>query len=299
MPYRFKRKEEVPKSIVRIVSEQTGRAAEALGRASVDDIHEAVHDARKRFKKTRSVLRLMRGELGDDIYRRENDWFRYAGRRLAGARDAEAMIETYDKLAERYPLVTDCAPLTRLREALVRRRERIVEERQDLTDIARDLAARLEEVPDRTENWPLKTDGFDAFAPGLERMYRRGRKAFHKACRDPGDERFHDWRKRVKDSWYHARLLRRTWPAVLEAQVDELKRLSDLLGDDHDLAVLRATLLEEKDYLGAGSPILACLAAQRQQELRDEVRELGHRLYAAKPDCEIRDLRGYWQAWKS
>lgn len=298
MPYRFKRKEDLPASVVRIVTEQTGRAAEELGDAGGGDIHEAVHDARKRFKKTRSLLRLIRSELGDAVYRRENDWFRSAAHRLAGARDAEAMIETYDQLAERYPELGDCGPLTRLRDALIRRRERIVAGQQDLSGTARELAAQLQAVPERLEHWRLDRNGFGAIAPGLERSYRRGRKALHKAYRKRTDEAFHEWRKRVKDYWYHSRLLRRTWPALLETRVDELKRLSDLLGDDHDLAVLRATLHQERDELGGGAPLLACLAAQRQQELRAEARDLGSRLYAAQPECEVSDLKGLWRAWK-
>ena len=32
------------------------------------------------------------------------------------------------------------------------------------------------------------------------------------ARKRPGDRQFHDWRKRVKDHWYHCRLLKYLWP---------------------------------------------------------------------------------------
>ena len=52
----------------------------------------------------------------------------------------------------------------------------------------------------------------------------------------------HDWRKRVKDLWYHERLLAPTCGPTVRGHAKELDRLSDLLGDDHDLALLRHEL---------------------------------------------------------
>ena len=42
----------------------------------------------------------------------------------------------------------------------------------------------------------------------------------------------------MKDLWYQERLLEDTWPGVMKAQAKEAKKLSKLLGEDHDLAVL-------------------------------------------------------------
>jgi hypothetical protein len=50
--------------------------------------------------------------------------------------------------------------------------------------------------------------------------------------------------------------------------VAELKRLSDLLGDDHDLAVMRSLLVHEQANLGDTTSLLSGLLRQRQQELR-------------------------------
>ena len=46
----------------------------------------------------------------------------------------------------------------------------------------------------------------------------------------------------MKDLWYQQRLLEETWPGVMKAQAKEAKKLSKLLGEDHDLAVLAETL---------------------------------------------------------
>jgi len=51
----------------------------------------------------------------------------------------------------------------------------------------------------------LKAGGWSAVAPGVECSYRSGRKALVTIRRDPADESFHEWRKRVKDLWYQVR----------------------------------------------------------------------------------------------
>ena len=110
---------------------------------------------------------------------------------------------------------------------------------------------------------------------------------------DPSAEAVHDWRKRVKDLWYHLRLLREIWPAALKGAADEAHRLSDLLGDHHDLSVLideiRAEAPDDPD-LGT----LAALAERRQGELLDEALPSGERLYAEKPRQFSGRLAFYW-----
>lgn len=118
------------------------------------------------------------------------------------------------------------------------------------------------------------------------------------AYRAPSDGRFHKWCKRVKDYWYHCRLLRRCWPASMDSRIAELKRRADLLGDDHDLAVLQQTLDSAGDELVGDARRLSCLAAQRQEELRTQARELGHRVYDAPPSAFADEIANHWESWK-
>jgi len=297
MPYRFKRKETVPEGLRRIVVEQSEKAAGELSGEN-PDIDEGVHNARKSFKKIRSLLRLVRSDLGKRRYKQENQWFRDAKNRLSSVRDAEAMIETFDSLAVRYPSVAECPSLSSLRDALEKRRDEVAEQAVDLEQVAGSLAEELHGVEGRTRSWDLSHNGFAAIRPGLERYYGEGRKAMDKAYSKPSDERFHEWRKRVKDHWYHCRLLRNIWPEGMSARIDELKRLSDLLGDDHDLAVLGGILAKEGGDLSGDTETMRCLAERRQGELRAEAGVLGERLYAQSPDCLADEFAGYWRIWK-
>jgi len=138
----------------------------------------------------------------------------------------------------------------------------------------------LDGVLGRIDDWPLHCD-WPKLGRGLSRAYRQGREAFVEADVDPTTERLHDWRKRVKDLWYQQRLLSEAWPEVFAVQAEEAHRLSELLGDDHDLGVLADRLTAERDaaILERDAAILELVGDFRAELLRD-ARRLGRRIYA-------------------
>ena len=209
------------------------------------------------------------------------------------------MVETYDKLAKRYPEQFEEAALAPLRRALVERRERSAGPEQNLSGEAREIAEALELRLSRVKEWDLSgKQRCKKLSRGVEQSYSRGRKAFRRAMASMDDEHFHEWRKRVKDFWYQTRLLSRVWPEMMDARARQLKWLSELLGDDHDLSMLRETLDREGETLGSGAARLSGLALQRQRELRRESEILGRRLYAMQPSCTADQLAALWKAWK-
>lgn len=298
MAYRFEHDESIPRSVRRIIREQAKRAISEL-RPDHPDRHTGIHSARKSFKRSRSLLRLMKDDLGKRVYKQENRMFREAGLRLSEIRDAEAMIESYDHLAERYPEIMESKALRDFREKLVERRRRIARQEHGLEKSAADISCELRETLQRIDAWPLKRKSFSTVASGFKRSYRRGRKAFRYACSNESEEAFHEWRKRIKDYWYYCRLLQSCWPEFMDARSTELKVLEDLLGQDHDLAELQRILAGEADQPGNAASLLVCYTRERQTELRREARELGTRLYAGKPGVLVKAIRKHWKRWKS
>ena len=98
MAYRLEAGESVSKGIKRIATEQITKAIADLSAADETSIDVSVHQARKRLKKTRAVVRLVRDRIGKDLYKQENARYRDIGRKLANLRDARVKIVTLDKL---------------------------------------------------------------------------------------------------------------------------------------------------------------------------------------------------------
>ena len=154
----------------------------------------------------------------------------------------------------------------------------------------------IEAGRDGVEDWGI-SNSWKAIGPGCERTYRRGRRQMRIARKAGGEEAWHEWRKRAKDLWYAHLLLAGAWPGPLEAAAAEAHRLSEALGDHHDLALLRADLHQRR--LGeAETRALEAAIDRRQGELAAEALDLGARLYAERPQDFSRRQRRYWEAWR-
>lgn len=297
MAYRLKRGEPVPEGIRRIVQEEIDWASEQLSSGKKRD--EAVHESRKSLKKIRGALRLVEPELGR-VYRTENGRMRDLGRRLSEIRDATAILEVFDGLLEKYKGALQRDAFLSIRRGL-ETRKRETEQALHIDKVVERALTTLRSLGKRAKNWPLKNDGFQAIAPGLENRYRRGRSSMGIARNDATPENYHEWRKRVKDHWYHVRLLESLWTDVMQAHESSLKNLETWLGDDHNLVVLRSKLEENPGQYGEEKDVqlFLALADQHQRELRQNAMSLGQRVYEQKPRQLTRDWSKLWDAWQA
>lgn len=294
--FRLHAREPVPDGVRRVAREQLEGAASGLREAPPDALGDAVHDARKRIKRVRAVLRLSRDALGDDAYAARNAHLRATAARLSGARDARVLVETLDALVERFAAELPGGATATLRERLVHRRDAAEE------DVAADggrlteAAAALAEAAARTAEWRLARDGFAALEPGLRRIYRRGRRRLRAAREEPSAERLHDSRKRVKDLWHAAQLLEPADPERMRELAGRAHDLSDTIGDHHDLSVLRDHVELHPGHVPDGTARAALLAVidRRRDELSEQALELGARLYEQRPKRFVRAVRRAW-----
>lgn len=294
--YRLETEERPGEGLRRIALGRAEKALEELRRAGREaDPSDPIHEARKDLKKLRAVVRLVRDELGDDLYREENHRYRDAGRRLSSARDAEVKLETLDALGGRLGGELAAGAVGEWREALERERQVAIEAVRDGERAS--LKEAIEAGRERIRDWPLSTDSWALVDAGLTGAYRRGRRAMRRTAADPSAENVHEWRKRTKDLRYQLRLLCNAWPQLLEAAEEQSHELSDLLGEHHDLAVLREDLARRE--LGAADRMgLEGAIVGRQGELAGRAVDLGRRLYAEKPKAFRRRIRAYWRAWR-
>ena len=295
MEYTIQPDEPVSSEVKRIIDGKVGTAIEHVDDEEMGR-HETVHEVRKRCKEVRAALRLVRGVL--PTYSEENAHYRDAARRISDIRDAAALVETFDDhvtpaVESRGALDEDT--MADVRAALVDRRETLAAE-QDLdarmVNVREDLVGGRERVADL----PVATEGFDAVAGGLRKSYKRARNRMAEAYEDPDTERFHEWRKRVKYHRYHSRLLRSIWVGPMKARRSELKTLSDLIGDEHDLAVFLETMDEEQLFAPDTRETLREVITGRRSELRRRGRPIGERLFAEEPDRVVERMGSYWRA---
>ena len=299
MAYHLKAGETIPEGIKRIASEELEAAADLLSRTNPRNRDHAIHEARKNIKKTRAVLKLVRREL-DAIYKKENRRLREVGRTLSQYRDAQAMIEIFDSLTRHYKNDLGTRTLGSIRQAL-QKRKREGERAGGIDRTLKSMAAALHTAATGVKNWPLKKDGFAAIAPGVTETYRQGRQAMEVARKSERPKDCHQWRKRVKDHWYHIRLLESLWTELMASYEKSLKNLETRLGDHHNLEVLHQALKATPDFYGSREDVDLSrdLIAKYQKELLKNALSLGERVYAEKPRQFRKRMKGLWDAWQS
>jgi CYTH domain-containing protein/CHAD domain-containing protein len=294
--YRLLADEDAAAGVRRVIASRLEKAAERLREPLDGDARaEAIHGARKDLKKARAALRLVREEVGEETFERENHALRDAARMLSASRDAEVKLETLAALVEGGAGDVPPGPAALWHDALSADRDRTVEGEGDQIDAA---VAAIDAVAERAPEWPLRHTGWKLLSPGLDTAYTEGREAFEALPARPSFEAVHDLRKRGKDLWYQLRLLRDAWPAVLEPTAEEIHEFTDLLGDHHDLAVLAEDLEGREEIGGVHKNVLRELIAAEQHALLIDALSLGERVYAEKPGPFGRRLRAYWRAWR-
>jgi CHAD domain-containing protein len=290
------RSESAIRSARHIACRQIAKAIEALASGAPSD--ESVHDARKELKRARATLRLLRDAIGDRAYRRENEALRDAARPLSVIRDSKVLLDTLNRLAERFRATEDLPPTEELRSVL--RRQRAATRRAAFEGPRPFSAPRaaLQEVVSRAERWRTGSGGWKVLGAGLRRVYGKGRKALVAAQADRTSAKLHEWRKQTKYLWHQLQLLEPLWPGMIGELADQTHRLADYLGDDHDLSVLRQKVIEIGGVDQSERRALIRMIDVYRTELRDKAMVLGRRLFEETPADFAARFGRYWRDWR-
>jgi CHAD domain-containing protein len=253
---------------------------------------EAIHSARKHFKKLRGLLRLVRRSA--EHFEEEDAAVREIARGLSAARDANVLIETFDSLIDETHPNYDA--LRKVREILVADHERWQAETDESVTAA---VKKIQAMRDRAERWSLERKGFRALRGGLKTTYAAAQDGMDRARRRRTAEAFHEWRKAVKYHGYHIALLREAAPEILKPVGNLWEQFGERLGDHHNLAVLKAKL-EERPETGRDNAQLHGLREaidERLQSLETEAFVIGRQLLAEHPKAMAQRFDSYWAGW--
>ena len=257
-----------------------------------NDRAEDVHAVRTSIKRLRAILRLVRPAIGRTFFERENAHLRKAARRLAFTRDTDVARQTLVELSDeigRDMLTTTVSGF-----------EKQATPPADIDNTMSDVALDLEQIGRSIARLRLPGDDWQVIEPGLLAVYRQGRKRMNSAFAAGDDEAFHQWRIFVKHLYYELEFLESVSPKRLGKMIARLKKLQDMIGADHDVAVLKSLLQKTPDRFGGAeivARVVACLAA-KSRKLRRASKPLGTAIFCKKPRCFARKLSRRWNDWR-
>jgi hypothetical protein len=245
----------------RVMREQAEKLIDECETAGEDPAAFA-HKARVRAKKIRAALRLSAPLLGKKAYAKENRKWRDAARELSGIRDMSARIESLEALTPFLTARIGTAMTRKLTERFKReRREADADADKAILAFCRRIARRRKTLtPD------LDPGAREDMAEALVSTYRQARRAMKIAAKKHDPLKLHEWRKQTKYHALQARLMRLTFPETLEDRTSAARKLSDILGDVHDIEVV---LEGAKDWAEAPEGFKPALKERRKQLIDD------------------------------
>ncbi len=308
--FELRPRESLAEGLKRITVDQLQWAAAVFYDESID-VGDAVHESRKAMKKVRSLLRMVRPELGKRVYAFENKTLRDAARRLSPMRGARVAVRTVRSMRDRFEGSLREGSFLEMEHRLEERERRVTERAIHQERAVEIVVSTLHRARNRYSAWPTEPgeatayrsravigSDFKAIGPGIAATYSRGQTEMSIAYRKGDARQFHGWRKRAKYLRHQMEVLVPIWPEVMGGLVASLDRLSEILGEEHDLAELLGLLMVRPEVCSdpVERSLFAALAQHRRSELQAAARVLGNRVYAEPAPAFRKRLGAYWSS---
>jgi CHAD domain-containing protein len=299
MSFELRADEGLRSGIHRVAKSEIEKVREYVGGRSKGSRDVMVHEARKSLKRLRAMLRLVRPAIARKVYRRENIALRDAARPLSEVRDAKILVETLDKVVKTNGSAPQRQPFAAVRGELVRHQHGVREKVLDQDEAFTIVDAAMKDALERLDDWVDVHDGWSSIGEGVQRVYRRGRRALAVASEKATVEHLHEWRKQVKYLRHQLELLRPMKASVLGPLAGRAEELGDVLGDDHDLAMLRREVAGDPERFGGKEVVEPLLDRidRRRERLEREAVSLGKRIFRRAPRDFGERLHACWKTW--
>ena len=226
--------------LIKAVSRQAEKAGYFCSAGNMP-ANQKVHELRRAFKRLRALLRFfytipdsLAWQLATDI--------RSFGKLLAPLRESAVNFDLFERDIATNMLLPE-KKIRSVKEQLADRNKWLIERgfhKNNLDNTIRTffegfdkiLTLNTAEVPSRLQIFHETITTYDV-SYNLYRMLPE----------EPHPEEWHELRKKLKRLWYQLDFIRFLHPRYLKLKTDQLNKITDQLGDDHDLHVFIEDLM--------------------------------------------------------
>lgn len=278
MKYELRPDQSLGENLRRIFRQQINGAL-ALAQGEKEPGDTLVHDVRKQLKKARSVLQLVRKEIGNGGFRGQDRRLRDVGRLMTESRDAEVRLQTMRQFEE----VTHhhYRSYQKIEKLLAAELENFL---AAFGGWEKEAIPLLERADQLGKKWPRSGYREQELRRAVRRTYKSGRRALAKVQEELSSANIHELRKQVKLLGYQVRILRPWNEVVIGELLRELTELGHLLGRVHDLTLLADRLRLERGerHWGKQDDELLAVIEKTKAELQRDGVEIAERFFAER-----------------
>lgn len=256
----------------------------------------AIHQARKYLKRVRALLRLVEAadKKGLSALRRD---LAKAARSLSDVRDAAALVECTDRLVP-YLQARQAADMAEpLHSAAKRRQDLMAMEDNSIQATVTNVIGTCRKVAAEIGHCRFAREPAAKILAAARRKNHGEARDALRLCHHGGEQQaFHELRKCAQITLFQAGFVRTAWPFAFDAEAQQAKTLTELLGDEHDIEVLTILLQVEPHLFGAipDKDRLAVLLNERRSALRHDAMAIADGLYEHSARMEAQRLSRLW-----
>jgi CHAD domain-containing protein len=226
--------------LVQAVSRQAGKAGYFCAAENIS-ANQAIHELRRLFKRLKALLRFFNKTPDLTAVQLQKD-IRNFGKLLAQLRESAVNVELFDNEISGNKILSE-KKIRNARELLVKQNKMLIAVgfmENNLCNTIRTFFDGFEPVlVQNTKEFPSKNHVFSEICKSYLKSYT----LFHQLPANPHPEEWHNLRKLLKRLWYQLDFIRFLHPRYIKLKTDQLNKVTDQLGDDHDLHIFLKDLL--------------------------------------------------------
>ena len=254
---------------------------------------DAIHDIRILMKKSRATMKLLKSQMDDESFNRENLAYREIGRLLSGWRESSVQRKTLKILKKENPdLFTRLGDNDRI-ATLLSKNDITTEASQELSDRTEQINNLLSKAAYRVRFQTMGNLDPQLLLKELEQTYKVVGDNYLKCRNSSKPAQLHEFRKRAKDFLYQLYYFRPLNPAVVKELEKKLDTLTQNLGKYNDLTQI-VRIIGYKYGAPENSPVLDELLVvikDKQDQYLSKVWPLAYQIFC--PGQKLLNVLGF------
>ncbi len=248
-----------------------------------------IHEYRKSIKRCRSLLRLLKQCINEIDYERLDNKLSEVAEEMTQRREATVNLRTFLKLTQNYQTFVPEDIKKQVIADLTQKLEKAYGMiNTDPVKTESSILFHLKALWSDLNNIAIKSSTYSDFIDTIEKTHYKAARLYFDSRNTLDTEIIHKWRKYTK----HLLLQMRFTPEIdrteMEPLLSKLDRISELLGKDHDLAVLETKLKENPILHTENLQTIHLVICKERTIIQKETFKLGEEVFS---ESQVRNLR--------
>ncbi len=235
-----------------------------------------VHELRKSIKRIRSLLRLLKSACKDHSFREMDNFLKITGQSLTELRESVVNEKTFAQLMLKKKEILSPATQQRIEEGLRNAVIALYDRNQaEASNLVAHAGLQLSLIEKRLLSVQTKLIGYERFIDAVYSAYTKAYNTYHAALHSDDIDLIHDWRKQAKYLLLQFKLSPMLASFEYDTLRNQLDELTDLLGKEHDLAVMEEFVLQHFELEKADRKALSKAVNKQRFKIQQQAFHLG------------------------